>query len=129
MKILMTLAPGLGCWLLVACATEPREEWHYVYATIISTNCTTSACHSQLSMAGHVDLHDDAHAYASLTGRSCEDVSAPVAGFVDPANPPSSLLSGRLRRTGPTGMPPNGRLSDTEIERIEAWMSHGATCN
>ncbi|CAN5754358.1 hypothetical protein BH11MYX3_BH11MYX3_38670 [soil metagenome] len=112
-----------------ACVSEPPAEWHYVYATVIASNCTTSACHSSLSTAGAVDLHDDAAAYEALTGRRCDDATAPVGGYVDVIAPAQSFLSGLLRRTGPTGMPPNARLSTTEIERIEAWMSQGAPCD
>ena len=116
-------------WLATACTTERPERWAYIYSTIIVPSCTTSACHSKLSVAGSLELHDDASAYESLTGRRCEDSTAPIGGYVDVMNPSSSILSGFLRREGPTGMPPNGRLADTEIELFEAWMSRGAPCD
>lgn len=114
--------------LATACVDEAPGQWRYVYSSIVVPSCTTSACHSTLSRAGAVDLSDAASAYQSLTGRACDDVAAPIGGYVDPADPANSILSGLLRRSGPTGMPPNGRLADSEIERIEAWMSSGAPC-
>ncbi len=118
-------------WLATAtaCATERPERWDYIYSAIIVPSCTTSACHSELSVAGNLALHDDAAAYESLTGRKCGDATTPVTGYVDVMNPTSSLLSGLLRREGPTGMPPNGRLADIEIELFESWMSRGAPCD
>ncbi|MBA3460929.1 MAG: hypothetical protein H0T46_13250 [Deltaproteobacteria bacterium] len=115
--------------LAAACVDEAPVQFSYVYNSIIVTSCTTSACHSSLSRAGAVDLHDEASAYRSLTGRACDDLAAPIGGYVDDADPPNSILSGLLRRSGPTGMPPNGRLADSEIERIEAWMRSGAACD
>lgn len=122
-------ALALAIGLALGCTAEAPERWGYVYNAIIVTHCTTSACHSSLSRAGQLDLHDEATAYRSLTGRGCGDEATPVAGYVDPADPPASILSGLLRREGATGMPPNARLSDSEIERIEAWMREGATCD
>jgi hypothetical protein len=116
-------------WLAAGCASDVPDRWHYVYETIIAPSCTTSACHSQLSMAGRLELYDDTTAYEALTGRACGDEAATVAGYVDVTDPSRSLLSGLLRRSGPTGMPPNGRLATIEIERIEAWMRRGAPCD
>ncbi|MGE0869767.1 MAG: hypothetical protein AB7P03_14475 [Kofleriaceae bacterium] len=113
---------------LTACASEPPDEWHYMYATIIAPQCTTSACHASLSNAGNVDLHDDAAAYRTLTGRACDDTAAPIGGYVDPANPRGSLLVNLLRRTDPGGMPPTGRLAAAEIALIETWIAGGALC-
>ncbi len=115
--------------MLAACTSEEPDQWSYVHASIVVQHCTTSACHSRLSEAGNVDLHDAEAAYRSLTGRGCGDDATPVGGYVDTADPQASFLSVLLRREGPTGMPPNGRLADTEIERIEAWMAAGARCD
>ena len=59
---------------------------------------------------------------------ACGDTT-PAAGFVDVTDPGSSVLGGLLRRSGPTGMPPNGRLAPAEIELIEIWMHRGARCD
>ncbi len=123
MRVLVTIIAA------AACTDPPPAEWGYVYATVIAPSCTTSACHSTLSAAGSLDLHDASAAYQALTGRSCDDATSPVAGYVDPEEPTRSILSTRLRLPGPMGMPPNGRLSTTEIQRIEAWMRDGAGCD
>ncbi|NVB82897.1 MAG: hypothetical protein HOV81_31255 [Kofleriaceae bacterium] len=114
---------------LSACVEPPPAQWTYVHAAIIVPHCTTSACHSTLSRAGNLDLHDVDAAYQALTSRACTDTAAPAAGYVDTANPSASYLSILLRREGPTGMPPNARLADTEIERLETWMMAGARCD
>lgn len=118
--------------LLAGCVSpsDPAlERWHYAYATIIAPNCTTSACHSQLSHAGALDLSDDAAAYRALTSRACGDTTTAVAGYVDIADPSASRLSELLRRQDPTGMPPTRRLSATEVTLIESWMQAGAACD
>lgn len=114
--------------LCSACADE-RESWSYVYTSIVDKHCTTSACHSSLSTAGNLDLHDRETAYAALAGRDCDDTTTAVGGYVDTMMPTESLLSSVLRLEGPRGMPPNNRLSDTEIALIERWMQAGARCD
>ena len=114
---------------LTACVAEAPERWSYVHASIVVQHCTTSACHSTLSEAGNIDLSDAATAYRSLTGRTCDDTTTPLGGYVDTADPRASYLSVLLRREGPTGMPPNGRLSSTELELVEDWMRAGARCD
>lgn len=130
------LARRAATWLalagLAACVspTDPSvEQWHYAYATIIAARCTTSACHSTLSHAGALDLSDDASAYQALTGRACDDTTTAPGSYVDVADPSASRLSELLRRDDPSGMPPNQRLADSEIELIEGWMRGGASCD
>ena len=111
------------------CAAEPPQRWEYVHAAILVPNCTTSACHSALSHPREIELHDRREAYRALTGRDCDDTTTPPGGLVDVASPEDSYLSILLRREGATGMPPNARLPDREIELIEAWMAGGAACD
>ncbi|MGE0550543.1 MAG: hypothetical protein AB7O24_14170 [Kofleriaceae bacterium] len=110
------------------CEVDPPDRWHYIYETVVTPSCTTSACHSQLAHSAMLDLSDDATAFEALTGRACGD-DAMASGLVNVASPRDSLLSIMLRRTGPTGMPPNARLPDGEIELIEQWMQRGAPCD
>ena len=122
----IALGAAAGC----VSPTDPSlDRWHYAYATIIEPRCTTSACHSPLSTAGRLDLSTDAIAYKALVGRACGDTTAPVAGYVDVANPGASRLSMLLRRADPTGMPPDQRLVDQEIAIVEDWMKAGALCD
>lgn len=124
------VAAALGA--LAAC-TQPDDpsvtRWHYAYATIIASRCTTSACHSPLSEAGGLDLSDDATAYRELVGRACGDTTTAAAGYVDTTDPGASRLSDLLRRDDPRGMPPQQPLPDAEIELIEGWMRGGALCD
>lgn len=114
---------------LAACAEPAPTQWGHVHAAIIAPSCTTSACHSTLSSAGGLDMTDADSAYRALTGRACEDTTTPAGGYVDTADPGASYLSVLLRLDGPSGMPPNGRLADAEIARIEGWMKAGARCD
>jgi hypothetical protein len=130
MKYLLGAALALGCVAGCVSPSDPvLDHWHYAYATIIAPRCTTSACHSKLSEAGHLDLSDDATAYRELTGRACDDTATAVAGYVDTTNPAASRLSELLRRQAPTGMPPAEKLVDDEISVIEDWMRGGALCD
>lgn len=100
---------------LAGCAAEEPDDWPYVYSTIIAPQCTTSACHSALSRAGDIDMRDAETACRTLTDR----------GFVDGKD---SYLLAVIEREGPKGMPPNGKLAKTEIDRIRAWIARGAPC-
>ena len=101
---------------LGGCAANEPDDWPYVYSTIVAPQCTTSACHSALSQAGGLDMRDAATACRTLTER----------GFVDGDD---SYLLTVIEREGPKGMPPNGKLAQTEIERIRAWIARGAPCD
>lgn len=114
--------------LIAGCETEPPDDWSYLYETVIAPSCTTSACHSQLTASGSVELDARDTAFATLTGRACDDTSAPT-GYVDAADPRASFLSILLRREGPTGMPPNRPLVEDEILLVESWMQRGAPCD
>jgi hypothetical protein len=122
------MKPLLFLAALAGCATDSPDRWSYIYETIVSPSCTTSACHSELAASGAVELHDRGIAFATLTGRACGE-AAPPSGYVDVANPPASFLSVLLRRNGPTGMPPNNQLTADEIALIESWMTRGAPCD
>ncbi len=126
MKALVTIG---AVALAIGCTAEPPETWSYVYATVITPNCTTSACHSALSRPADIALYDREVAYQTLTGRACDDTTTAPAGLVNLTAPEESYLSILLRRDGPTGMPPNARLPDPEIEIVEAWMRSGAPCD
>lgn len=77
---------------------------------IMSVNCATSSCHAGsspsagLNLEGHQNIAD-----AVLNGR----------------------VINRINRTeGESGlMPPSGRLSDCQIDLIQAWASDGAPNN
>ena len=76
------------------------------------------ACHSgQIAepMAGlRVDSRD-----ALLAGGN----SGPA---LVPGDPDTSLLVRVLRHAGPVKMPPTGKLTDTEVDRISGWIRMGA---
>ena len=73
--------------------------------SILSTNCGTSGCHAGPNGNGGLDLN---------TYTSAQRIAA------------DGEMIGRIEgRTGPL-MPPSGKLSDCEIEKIESWIADGA---
>ncbi|HVV84950.1 MAG TPA: hypothetical protein VHE35_17925 [Kofleriaceae bacterium] len=129
LRALLACALAGGLAACVSSSDPSLDRWHYAYETIIAPRCTTSACHSPLSQAGGIDLSDDATAYDTLTGRACGDTAHAAGAYVDTADPMASTLSGLLRRDDPTGMPPNQRLADADIQTLEDWMRGGALCD
>lgn len=117
----VVLALATGC-------AEVSTDWSYLHTAIILPNCTTSACHSELSMAGGMSFQDRDIAYQRLTGRPCGS-TGPAVGYVNVESPADSYLLILLRQEGATGMPPNTPLARDEVDWIEAWIAEGAPCD
>lgn len=82
---------------------------------IFNNNCNMSGCHITGSVSP--DLSPD-KAYRSLT----------LMGFVDTSDAESSILFARMDATS-SPMPPEGRLSDKEVNEILYWIKQGALEN
>ncbi|HET6611252.1 MAG TPA: hypothetical protein VFG83_04655 [Kofleriaceae bacterium] len=120
---------GLG-----ACGgTDDRPAtWSYVHAAIIAPNCTTSACHSELSKTAGLNFETPESAYIFLTGRVCDGttgVEPPPRNFVTPFRPAESKLMYLLLGTELETMPPDVPLPEADIDLIERWILEGAQCN
>ncbi len=76
--------------------------------SILSSNCGSSGCHNGPNGVGGLDLN---------TYPSAQRIAA------------DGEMMGRIRNiTGPL-MPPGGKLSDCDIEKIESWIADGAPNN
>lgn len=75
---------------------------------ILTQNCATSGCHLGPNGIGGLDLstYTDAQKIA-----------------VD------GEMMGRIRNTNGPLMPPSGKLSDCDIDKIQAWINDGAQNN
>ena len=115
-----------------ACDDEVRPaSWSYIHEAIIVPNCTASACHSRISAAFGIALHDREGAYSYLTGTVCgqQDPAQPPRNLVVPFDPARSKLMYLLRGQEVRSMPPDIPLPDAEIEIIEEWILEGAPCD
>ena len=121
---------------VASCGIDDRPpSWSYIHEAIIEPNCTTSACHSKISAAFGISLHDREGSYSFLTGRVCgqedsDEPGLPDRNFVDPGDPSRSRLLYLMRgievdRT----MPPDIPLPERDIELVEEWILRGAPCD
>ena len=119
--------------LLAGCGEDDRPAtWTYVHAAIVRPNCTTSACHSNISAAAGLRFEDRETAYLSLTGQVCngpEVPGEPPRNLVFPGDPERSKLMYLLRGEEVRNMPPDTPLPDVDIELIERWILQGAQCD
>lgn len=126
MKVVISYA--LFAASILSC-TDSGIGWQTVYETSIAPNCAASACHSEYSKVGGISLYNESVAFETLTGRPCSEDTKTASGLVNVDNPGESYLLLLLRRDGSTGMPPNRRLSDQEIDDFETWIAGGAKCD
>lgn len=83
---------------------------------ILSNNCAVSGCHTGNNAQANFNL-DATVAHQTLTN--------PRKGYIDTQNPKMSVVYASLVSVSEP-MPPNGKLSDCEIDQILNWMKNGA---
>jgi hypothetical protein len=83
---------------------------------ILNNNCSTSGCHTGVNAEANFNL-DASVAFTTLTN--------PRKGYINTENPKLSVLYSSLVSVSQP-MPPNGRLSDCELDQIVSWMKNGA---
>jgi hypothetical protein len=121
---------ALAAISLAACGDDNRPAtFEYIHAAVITQNCATSGCHSELAQVANINLEDFDAAYLELTGRPCGDDDLDARRYVVPGQPASSqlmylLLGAEVARP----MPPDLQLPDAEIDLIEEWILEGAPC-
>lgn len=116
---------------LTSCEADRPATWSYIHEAIIEPNCTSSACHSKISSAFGIELHDREGAYVFLTGAVCgQELEAQAPrNFVSPGDPTGSKLLYLLRGEEVRNMPPDVPLPDADIDLIEQWILEGASCD
>ena len=90
-----------------SCITSDLTYQNSIQA-ILSTNCAVSGCHAGPNGIGGLDLN---------TYSSSQKIAA------------DGELVGRIKNIAGPLMPPSGKLSDCDIEKIEAWIADGAPNN
>lgn len=96
-------------------------------ATVFSTSCAFSGCHSTSTKRAGLDL-SEGNAYASLVGVNSTQNSSMKR--VNPGNSDESYLIRKLAGDGTSQMPLNGTpLSQETLDKIRAWINDGAENN
>ncbi len=108
------------------------ETWGALFAEVIAPSCDNGYCHG--GGTGGLLITDAASTYAALVEVGAMGMACGPTGAVRvvPGNPDASLIVQKLEGTQTCGaaMPKDlPSLSQTEIDRIRAWILDGAMNN
>lgn len=96
-------------------------------AELARTSCSAKpSCHGSTSMTAFVIEGDGAASDAQVHAAIAEVTTTAGVPMVVPGAPDQSALYLRLVETGPNKMPPDGTLSEEQIESVRAWIEDGA---
>lgn len=102
----------------------PPGTFRAIVSDVFVQRCATSACHSGSTPQNSPSL-DPERAFEQLVNVPAGQASS--LDLVTPGEPENSYLVQRLHGDGAAQpMPPDGKLDDTTIETIEAWIRNGA---
>mgnify|MGYP003630672752 CR=1 FL=1 len=90
-----------------SCLTE-NMSYQSDIKSILTQNCATSGCHVGPNGIGGLDLS---------TYTSAQRIAA------------DGEMMGRINNTNGPLMPPTGKLSDCDIDKIQSWINDGAQNN
>lgn len=93
---------------------------------IFTPTCATSGCHGSSGTQAGLNL-TEGRSYNSLV--NVNSVLYPNLKRVVPGKSSESLLIQVLNHTSPTKMPPGGKLEQSQIDSIAAWIDKGALNN
>jgi len=95
---------------------------------VFDVSCATSGCHAGASLQAGLQL-TSGDSYAELVNKT--SVLNPNFKLVEPGNSENSFLIKMLKHTGEgtSQMPPSGKLSNSVIDSISAWIDRGALNN
>ncbi|MFN0166058.1 MAG: PSD1 and planctomycete cytochrome C domain-containing protein [Bryobacteraceae bacterium] len=96
-----------------AAASDGGDFFERRIRPVLAKNCF--ACHSRSKLGG-----------LELTSREALLKGGKRGGAILPGNPVESLLIRAVKKTGDVRMPPQGRLSDQEIDDLALWVKAGA---
>ena len=112
------LVPALMACVVTASSadTESTDYFERHVRPLLAEQCY--ACHSTASPVAQADLRVDSRESLLKGGKS--------GPAIEPGNPDGSRMLQVLRNDEGVRMPPAGKLSDPQIERIATWISMGA---
>ncbi|MFH0734994.1 MAG: hypothetical protein V1773_12915 [bacterium] len=93
---------------------------------VFSTNCALSGCHGTNSPQADLDL-SSGNAYVNLV--NVQSVLYPSLKRIVPGNSSQSLLIKALKGEDAPLMPSSGKLPNSVIDSIAAWIDRGAVNN
>ncbi len=96
-----------------AAASDGDDFFERRIRPVLAKNCF--ACHSRSKLGG-----------LELTSREALLKGGKRGGAILPGNPVESLLIRAVKKTGDVRMPPQGKLSDQEIDDLALWVKAGA---
>ncbi len=99
-----------------------------IQTNVFDASCALSGCHAGSSVSAGLDL-SNGNSYAELVNKS--SVLNPNFKLVEPGNSENSFLIKMLKHTGEgtSQMPPSGKLNNSVIDSISAWIDRGALNN
>ncbi len=107
-------------------STIVRATFSSIQSEVINKSCALSGCHSGNLAAAGLDLSANV-SYANIVNKQ-----APFGGltYIIPQNADESYLFQRIISDSPGSvMPPTGRLPQSVIDSIRAWIELGAPNN
>lgn len=109
MNVFRNISMVYFCVVFMACQSEPKTTYEEV-KIIISTSCAVAGCHDAVSQSDNLDYSS----YASMSGANGlkNSLNKDIDGFYDRV-----LVQGN--------MPPNGTLTDKDIQLLQAWVDSG----
>jgi hypothetical protein len=93
---------------------------------VFNVSCTSSGCHGGSNIQGGLNLTAGV-SYSQLV--NVNSLENPSLKRVQPGSSAQSFLIRKLEGTGTSIMPPSGKLSQSTIDSIKAWIDRGALNN
>ncbi|MBK8943900.1 MAG: hypothetical protein IPM32_01395 [Ignavibacteriae bacterium] len=99
-----------------------------IQTNVFNVSCALSGCHVGSSLSAGLDL-SNGKSYEELVNKS--SALNPNYKLVEAGNSENSFLIKMLKHTGEgtSQMPPSGKLSNSVIDSISAWIDRGALNN
>ncbi|MBK7105698.1 MAG: hypothetical protein IPH62_10480 [Ignavibacteriae bacterium] len=99
-----------------------------IQKNVFDASCAFSGCHAGASSQAGLQL-TSGDSYSNLINKT--SVLNPNFKLVEPGNSENSFLIKMLKHTGEgtSQMPPSGKLSNSVIDSIAAWIDRGALNN
>ncbi|MFH1197485.1 MAG: hypothetical protein V1720_17425 [bacterium] len=105
--------------------TKTLINFSEIQKQVFTPSCATTGCHAGSSVQANLDLSDGSSYNALINITSLLN---PNFKRVKPGDSQNSFLIKMLRNSGDgsSQMPPTGKLNDSVIDSIAAWIDKGA---